>query len=62
MHPSTFVVYNNIYMEEMIPILKKIREKRVTVTNENLEIYGEYRHKITFYQFFLSTDDNIFNG
>ena len=30
--------------------------------NNNSDIYGACQHKITFRQFFLSTDDPIFNG
>ena len=49
-------------MEELLTILKKIREKRVTIMNKNLKIYGACRHKTTFHGFFLRTDDIIFNG
>ena len=52
----------NIYMEERLTIRKKLHDKPVTVRNRNLEAYGTYRHKTTFHQFFLSTDDPIFNG
>ena len=38
------------------------RDKRVTVMNKNSEIYGACRHKTTFCQFFLRTDDPVFNG
>ena len=30
---------------------KKLHDKRVTVTNKNLEIHGACRHKTTFHQF-----------
>ena len=30
--------------------------------NKNSEIYGACRHKTTFRQFCLSTDDPVFNG
>ena len=45
------------YMEERLTILKKLRDKRVTITNNNLEIYGACRHKTTFHQF--STDERV---
>ena len=40
---------------------EKLRDKHVTVTNKNLEIYGACRHKTTSHQFFLSNDDPVFN-
>ena len=49
-------------MEKLLTILKKLREKRVTVMKKNSEIYGAWRHKTTFYLFFLSNDDPVFNG
>ena len=52
----------NLCMQERLTILKKICDKCVTVTNKNSEIYGAFRHKTTFHQFCLSTDDPIFNG
>ena len=52
----------NLCMQERLTILKKLRDKRVTVMNKNLDIYGACRHKTTFRQFFLSTDDPVFNG
>ena len=51
----------NICMEERLTILKKIRDKRVTIMNKNLERYGACWHKMTFHQFCLSTDDPVFN-
>ena len=44
-------------MEELLTILRKLREKLVTVMNNNLEIYGACRHKTTFHWFFLITND-----
>ena len=38
----------NLCMQEHLKILKKLREKHVTVMNNNLEIYGACRHKTTF--------------
>ena len=35
----------NLCIQERLTILKKLREKRVTVMNKNLEIYGASRHK-----------------
>ena len=34
----------NLSMQERLTILKKLCEKRVTVMNKNLEIYGACRH------------------
>ena len=60
---KTFTKTNcNLCMQERLFILKKLRNKRVTVMNKNLNIYGACRHKTTFHQFFLSTDDPVFNG
>ena len=52
----------NLCMQEHLTILKILRDKRVTVMNKNSEIYGACRHKTCFHQFFLSTDDTVFNG
>ena len=52
----------NLCMQKRLTILKIIRDKRVTVMNKNLEIYGAYRHKTCFRRFCLSTDDPVFNG
>ena len=52
----------NLCMQERLTILKNLRDKHVTVMNKNSEIYGDCRHKTTFHQFFLSTDDPVFNG
>ena len=60
---KTFTKPNcNICMQERLTIMKKLRDKHVTVMNKNLEIYGACRHKTTFNQFYLSTDDSVFNG
>ena len=60
---KTFTKPNcNICMQERLNILKKLRDKHVTVMNKISEIYGACRHKTTFHQFFLSTDDPVFNG
>ena len=40
-------------MEERLKILKNIRDKHVTVMNNNLEIYGAFQHRTTFRQVFL---------
>ena len=59
---QTFTKPNcNLCMKERLTILKKLCAKRVTVMNKNPEIYGACRHKTTFYRFFLSTDDTVFN-
>ena len=52
----------NLCMRERVTILKNLCDKRVTVMNKNSEIYGAYRHKTTFHQFYLSTGDPVFNG
>ena len=52
----------NLFVEELFTILKKLRNKRVTIINKNSEIYGACRHKKTFHQFCISTDDTVFNG
>ena len=39
----------NLCTEEYLTILKKLRDKRVTLMNRNPEIYGACRHKTTFY-------------
>ena len=60
---KTFTKPNcNLCTKERLTILKKLRDKRVTVMNKNLDIYGACRHKTTFHRFCLSTDDPIFNG
>ena len=51
----------NICMLERLTILKKLCDKRVTVMNKNLEIYGTWWHKTTFRLFCLSTDDPVLN-
>ena len=57
---KTFTKPNcNLCMEERLTILKKLRDKCVTLMNKNLEIYRAYRHKITLRQFSLFTDDPI---
>ena len=60
---KTFTTPNfNICMEKRLTIPKNVRDKRVMVMNKNSEIYGAFRHKTTFHQFFLSTDYPILNG
>ena len=49
-------------MEERLTILKKLRDKRVTIMNKNSEIYGACRHKTCFHRFCLITDDLVLNG
>ena len=49
---KTFTKPNcNLCMEERLTILKKLRDKRVTIMNKNSEIYGACRHKTTFHIF-----------
>ena len=52
----------NLCMQEPIKILKKLRDKRVTVMHKNSEIYVAFRYKTTFHRFFRSPDDTVFNG
>ena len=59
---KTFTKLNfDLCMKERLTILKKLCDKRVTIMNKNLDMYGACRHKMTFHQFFLSTDDPVFN-
>ena len=51
----------NLCMQERLETLKTLCDKRVTVMNTNSDIYGACRHKTTFHQFCLSTDDPVFN-
>ena len=51
----------NLCIEERLMILKNIHDKRATIMNKNLDIYGAFRHKTTFHLFYLSNDDNV-NG
>ena len=44
-------------MEEHLTILKKIRDKCVTLMKINLETYRACWHKTTFHRFFLNTDN-----
>ena len=60
---KTFTKPNcNICIQECLTILEKLRDKRVTIMNNNSEIYGACQHKTTFHRFCLSTDDPFFNG
>ena len=52
----------NLCMEGRLTILKKLRDKRITIMDNNSEIYGACRHKTTFRQFLLSTDDPVLRG
>ena len=52
----------NLYMEELLTILKNLRDKRVTIMNNNSEIYGAFQHKTIFHRFCLSTDDPFLTG
>ena len=53
---------SNLCMEERLKILKRLRDKRVTIMKNNSDIYGACHHKTNFRRFFLSTDDPVFNG
>ena len=53
---------SNLCMQERLTILKMIRDKSVTVMNNNLEAYVACRHKTCFHRFCLSTDDPVLNG
>ena len=60
---KTFTKLNYILcMEECPTIFKNIRDTRVTIMNNNFEIYWAYWNKATFRQICLSTDDPVFNG
>ena len=52
----------NLCMEEHLTILKKLREKLVTVVNKNSDIYGPAARKRFCVYFFIITYDPIFNG
>ena len=49
----------NICMEDRLMIIKKIRDKRVTLMKINPEIYRACRHKNNFHLFPPSTDDPV---
>ena len=49
-------------MEERLTIIKNLRDKRVTVMNNNTEIYGDFWNKMTFHLFFLRTEDTVLMG
>ena len=38
----------NLCMEKRLTILKKLRDKSITVMNKNPDIYGACKHKTTF--------------
>ena len=60
---KTFTKPNlNLCIEERLTILKKLRDKNVTIMNKNSSIYGGSRNKTTFHRFFLSNDDPVFKG
>ena len=60
---KTFAKPNcNLCMEESLTILKKLRDKRVTIMNKNSEIYEACRHKTCFHRFCISTYDAVING
>ena len=49
---KTFTKPNcNLCMEERLTILKKLRDKCVTIMNKNSERYGAFRHKTCFQRF-----------
>ena len=57
---KTFIKPNcDLCMEEHIKILKKLRDKRAKLINNNFNIYGACQKKTTFRQLFLSTYDPI---
>ena len=49
----------NICILEHLTILKKLCNKRVTLMNNNQQIYRAFRHKKAFLIYFLSTDDPV---
>ena len=59
---KTFTKPNfNLCMQERLTIVKKLRDKCVTVMKTNSDIYGAYWHKTNFRWFCLSNDDPFFN-
>ena len=42
---------SDFFIEERLTMLKKLRDKCVTIMNKNLDIYGACRHKTTFHRF-----------
>ena len=39
----------NLFMEELLAILKNLHDKNVTLVNNSSEIYWAYRHNSTFH-------------
>ena len=59
---KTFTKPNyNLCMEECLTILKKRRDKRVTIMNKYSETYGACRNKTCFHRYCLRTDDTVLN-
>ena len=60
---KTFTKSNcNLCMDGRLTILKKLRDKDVTVMNKDSEIYRAYWNKTTFHRFLLSTNDTVLTG
>ena len=52
---KTFTKPNcNLCMEERLSIVKKLRDKRITIMNKNSEIHGACLHKTCFHRFCLA--------
>ena len=49
----------NLCMDEHSKILKKLRDKLVTVMNKKMEMNRGNSQKTTFHNFFVSTDDPV---
>ena len=49
----------NLCTDEFLTILKNICDRKVILTDINLEVYVACWYKTTFRQFFLSTNDLI---
>ena len=46
-------------MDIVLIIIKRLREKNVTIMNKKSEIYGAWQNKTNVCSFFLSTNDPI---
>ena len=59
---KTFTKPNcNLSMGGFLTILKQLHDKRITVMNNNSEIYRSFWKKMTFRRFFLSINYCVFN-
>ena len=49
----------NLCIEERLTINKGLRDKNITLTKANLEVYGAFKDQTNFHWFLLSTDDTV---